>query len=105
MTEEEKLQENIKAISAQLDALQKRQQYLATKRKEAEAAKKQTNQIGFYAAKTCREALDVIKMAAAQLDVDKQTDHDILTTFTLINRNSWAAIKALERDATERGEQ
>jgi prefoldin subunit 5 len=104
MTEEEKLQENIKAISAQLDALQKRQQYLATKRKEAEAAK-HTNQIGFYAAKTCREALDVIKMAAAQLDVDKQTDHDILTTFTLINRNSWTAIKALERDATERGEQ
>ena len=104
MTEEEKLQENIKAISAQLDALQKRQQYLATKRKEAEAAKS-GNQIGFYAAKTCREALDVIKMAAAQLDVDKQTDHDILTTFTLINRNSWCAIKALERDATERGEE
>lgn len=104
MTEEEKINESIQAINAQLEALQKRQQYLATKRKEAEAAK-QTNQIGFYAAKTCREALDVIKMAAAQLDIDKQTDHDILTTFTLINRNSWCAIKALERDATERGEE
>ena len=104
MTEEEKINQTIEEMSAQLATLQKRQQYLATKRKEAEVAK-QTNQIGFYAAKTCREALDVIKMAAAQLDIDKQTDHDILTTFTLINRNSWCAIKALERDATERGEE
>lgn len=103
MTEEERINKTIEEISAQLATLQKRQQYLATKRKEAEAAK-QINQIGFYAAKACREALEVIRMTAGQLDIDKQTDHDIMTAFSLINRNSWAAIKALERDATERGE-
>lgn len=104
MTEEDKFNESIKQLSAQLEQLQKRQQYLVTKRKEAEA-QKQANQIGFYTAKACREALEVIRMTAGQLDLDNQTDHDIMTAFSLINRNSWTAIKALERDATERGEE
>lgn len=103
MTEEEKITESIEAITEQLETLKKRQQYLATKRKEAEAAKG-GNQIGFYAAKTCREAIDVIRMVAGQLDVEKQTEEDVLRSFSLINKNSWCAIKALERDATERGE-
>lgn len=104
MTEEEKISKTIEEMSAQLATLQKRQQYLATKRKEAEAAK-QTNQIGFYAAKTCREAADVIRMTIGQLDVEKQTEEDVLRSFSLINKNSWCAIKALERDAAERGEE
>jgi hypothetical protein len=110
MTEEE-IAESIKAINEQLEAstkqletLKKRQQYLATKRKEAESAKG-GNKIGFYAAKTCREAIDVIRMVAGQLDVDNQTEEDVLRSFSLINKNSWCAIKALERDATERGEE
>lgn len=104
MTEEEKISKTIEEITAQLATLQKRQQYLATKRKEAEEAAKGGNRIGFYAARTCREALEVIRMTAGQLDIEKQTDADIMAAFSLINRNSWCAIKALERDATERGE-
>lgn len=105
MNQEDEINESIQKLSAELDRLRKQQTYLATKRKEAEAAKAATNKLGFYAAKTCREAADVIRMTVRQIDIDKQTDQDILTSFNLINRNSWVAIKAIERDATERGEE
>ena len=105
MTEEDKINQTIEEMTAQLATLQKRQQYLATKKKEAEALKASENRIGYYAAKSCREHLTVIRMVAAQLDIDKQSDSDILNAFSLINSNSWQAIKALERDAAERGEE
>lgn len=105
MNKEETLKSNIAELQRELAALQKQQEYQATLRKRQEMAKaKQANDIGYYAAKTCREHLEVIKITAAQIDIDKQLDRDILTAFQLINKNSYYAIKALERDATERGE-
>jgi len=101
----EDIDSQIEEMKKKLEELNKRQQYLATKKKEAEALHEKANQIGYYAAKSCREHLQVIRMVAGSMDIDKQTDADILSAFSLINSNSWQAIKALERDASERGEE
>lgn len=101
----EDLDTQIEEMKKKLEEMTKRQQYLATKKKEAEALKASENRIGYYAAKSCREHLTVIRMVAAQIDIDKQSDSEILNAFSLINSNSWQAIKALERDASERGEE
>lgn len=101
----EDLDNQIEEMKKKLEEMTKRQQYLATKKKEAEALKASENRMGYYAAKSCREHLTIIRMVAAQLDIDRQTEADILSAFSVINSNSWQAIKALERDAAERGEE
>ena len=94
----------IEEMKKKLEEMTKRQQYLATMRKEADAIKAKPNQLGFYAAKSCREHLQVIIIVANSIDLDKQTESEIISSFNLINSNSWQALKAIERDASERGE-
>lgn len=105
MNQEEQLNDSIEKLSAQLELLRKKQTYLATKRKEAEVAKANACKVGFYAAKTCNECRSVIEMSLKLLDIDNQAPSEIIDAFQRINSNSYRAIKALERDAAERGEE
>lgn len=105
MNQEEQINDSIQKLSAELERLRKQQDYLATKRKEAEEAKTNATKLGFYAARSCHEYRDVIEMTLKLLDIDNQQPSEILDAFRRINTNSYWAMKALNRDAAERGEE
>lgn len=104
---EEELTNTIEQLSKQLEEAKKRQVYLATQRKKLERERQQTqgNQIGYYAMRSLKEIVATIKIIVDQIDLEKQSEASILEQLQIINKRSYDGIRALDRDATERGEE
>lgn len=104
---EEELTSTIEQLSKQLEEAKKRQVYLATQRKKLERERQQTqaNQIGYYAMRSLKEIVATIKIIVDQIDLEKQSEASILEQLQIINKRSYDGIRALDRDATERGEE
>lgn len=75
---------------------------LEAKLAELKAQQSQGNQLGFYAKKTCTEQLKSIKVMVDAININTSEEKDITAAFSSINRSSWTALKAIERDAQER---
>lgn len=63
---------------------------------------KQSNELGFVAAKKVREALDTIRVNFSNISLDEQDEATLMTELKQINRASYTAICAIEQDLTER---
>lgn len=61
-----------------------------------------SNDIGAIALKKISDELDRIKVNAKNINLERQTENDIMTELKQINYSSWTALKALEQDITER---
>lgn len=102
---EEELTNTIEQLSKQLEEAKKRQVYLASQRKKLERQQIQGNQIGYYAMRTLKEVVATVRLIAENIDLEKQTEASILEQLQIINKRSYDGIRALDRDATERGEE
>jgi len=104
---EEELTSTIEQLSKQLEEAKKRQVYLAAQRKKLERERQQAqgNQIGYYAMRNLKEIVATIKIIVDQIDLEKQDEAAILSELQIINKRSYDGIRALDRDATERGEE
>lgn len=102
---EEALNNTIEQLSKQLEEAKKRQTYLAAQRKKLERQQTQGNQIGYYAMRSLKEIVATIKIIVDQIDLEKQDEASILEQLQIINKRSYDGIRALDRDATERGEE
>jgi phage shock protein A len=102
---QEELTNTIEELTKKLEEMKKRQEYLSAQRKKLEAQKQSGNQIGFYAMRSLKEIVETIKVIVAQIDLEKQDEHEILTSLNIINKRSYDGIRAIDRDATERGEE
>ena len=61
-----------------------------------------SNDIGAIALKKISDELDRIKVNAKNINLERQTENEIMTELKQINYSSWTALKALEQDITER---
>ena len=61
-----------------------------------------SNDIGAIALKKISDELDRIKVNAKNINLERQTDNDIMTEHNQNNNSSWTAQKALEQEITER---
>ena len=102
---EEELTNTIEQLSKQLEEAKKRQDYLAAQRKKLERQQIQGNQIGYYAMRTLKEVVATVRLIAENIDLEKQSEASILEQLQIINKRSYDGIRALDRDATERGEE
>ena len=102
---EEELTNTIEQLSKQLEDAKKRQTYLAAQRKKLERQQTQGNQIGFYAMRSLKEIVATIRLISENIDLEKQSEASILEQLQSINKRSYDGIRALDRDATERGEE
>ena len=60
------------------------------------------NDIGAIALKKISDELDRIKVNAKNINLERQSENEIMTELKQINYSSWTALKALEQDITER---
>lgn len=60
------------------------------------------NQITWVAAQKMRQNLDNIRTVEATIRLDSDDEEDLITKLKIINRESFSAIKTLEKDIAER---
>lgn len=89
----------------ELEQLKAQQEEIAKKIAQLESIPVRKNDLGFYAVRAIKDNLNNIKLVANSVDVDKNTEIEITSAFSQINKASWTVIKAIERDAAERESQ
>ena len=89
MNELEQLRAQAEAINARIEELSGRVQV-------------RHNELGYYAAKECKDSLANIKLLTNSIDIEKSTEQEIDEAFRAINSASYRAFKNIERDAAER---
>lgn len=62
----------------------------------------QKNELGYYAAQQVELAAATIRIASRSLDLENNTEEEILDALQLINRATWEAKSKIEKDITER---
>lgn len=62
----------------------------------------QKNELGYYAAQQVELAAATIRIASRSLDLENNTEEEILDALQLINRATWEAKSKIEKDIAER---
>lgn len=60
------------------------------------------NELGYFAAQAINHTLKAIRIGIKSLDVDNCTEEEILDALDIINRATWEAKNAIERDIEQR---
>ena len=60
------------------------------------------NQLGYFAAQAVELAIKSIKTGLKSLDIENNSEEEILDALDVINRMSWEAKSAIKRDLSER---
>lgn len=62
----------------------------------------QKNELGYYAAQAVELTAATIRIASRSLDLENNTEEEILDALQLINRATWEAKSKIEKDIAER---
>lgn len=60
------------------------------------------NELGYFAAQAISHTLKAIRVGSKNLDIENCTEEEILDGLDIINRASWEAKNAIERDIEQR---
>lgn len=88
-------------IDNELKQLEERMQELKRQQEEQEKAKR-ADALGYYAKRTCESELQTVLTMVEYIDFDKLTPERLYGAFQQINKASYTAMRAIERDVAEK---